>query len=96
MDLACMLYHGGKADMPVEVMRHPHLELVASDEHERRVLKTVADQLKQFGCVPFSFKEIDGAAGLAKGAVLRIALCERPAGGMEETCAGASSVNPPA
>ena len=94
MQLACMLYHGGRANVPVEAMRHPHVELVATDEHERRALKVAAEQLRQFACVPFSFKEIEGTGGSTKGAVLRIALCERPPAEVADTCEGVASVNP--
>ena len=94
MELACMLYHGGK-DMPVEAMRHPHVELIASNEREMRALKAAADQLRQFGCVPFSYKEVEGTSpGASRGAVLRIALCERPVSGVTQTCEGVASVSP--
>src|SRR5437763_16796287 len=72
MELALMLFHQGRADVPIEVMRHPHVELVSSNDHEMRALRTTAAQLKQFGCVPFSYKEIEGAGGGSRGAVLGV------------------------
>jgi hypothetical protein len=89
-----MLFHQGRSDVPIEVMRHPHLELVASNDHEMRALRATAEQLKQFGCVPFSYKEIEGSGTGTRAAVLRIAVCEREACGVQETCEGMASVNP--
>ena len=79
MNLALMLHHGQRADAPNEVMSLPHLELLASTAAERERLKVLADQLAAFGSVPFLFKEIESIDHLQHGAMLRIALCERPA-----------------
>ena len=79
MNLALMLHHGARADAPNEVMSHPHLELLASTASERQRLKVLADQLTAFGSIPFSFKEIESIDHSQHGAMLRVALCERPA-----------------
>ncbi len=79
MNLALMLHHGPRADAPNEVMSLPHLELLASSALERERLKILADQLTAFGSIPFSFKEVESIDHSQHGALLRIALCERPA-----------------
>ncbi len=81
MDMACRLYHGKRADAPpaVEVMAFPHLEMMATEEADRRKLKILADELAAFGGIPFSYKEMELTDGTRHGAHLRIALGERPA-----------------
>lgn len=79
MELACRLYHGTRADAPSEVTAHPHVEIIASDEKELWKLKVLADQLRAFGTVPFSYKEMESPGGSIHGALIRIALCEREA-----------------
>jgi len=79
MNLALMLHHGHRAGAPNEVMSFPHLELLASTDSERERLKILADQLAAFGSVPFSIKEVESIDHSQHGAILRIALCERPA-----------------
>lgn len=79
MNLALMLHHGARADAPNEVMGLPHLELLGSTASERERLKVLADQLRAFGSIPFSYKEIDSIDHSQQGAIVRIALCERPA-----------------
>ena len=78
MELASRLYHGERADAPSEVLAHPHLEIMATDDKERWKLKVLADHLRDFGSIPFSYKEMQSADGALSGAQLRIALCERP------------------
>ena len=77
MDFACRLYHGKHPDAPSEATEYPHLELLATDEHERERLKVLADQLRAFGHVPFSDKEMESTTGELRGAMLRVALHER-------------------
>jgi hypothetical protein len=77
MNLAMMLHHGSRSDSPNEVMGLPHLELLASTASERERLKVLADQLKAFGSIPFSFKEMESIDHSQHGAVLRVALSER-------------------
>jgi hypothetical protein len=59
------------------VLAHPHLELLSSDEKERWKLKVVADQLREFGCVPYSYKEVQSADGSVTSSRLVVALYER-------------------
>jgi hypothetical protein len=77
MELACRLYHAHHPDAPSEVVAYPHLELLSSDDHERWKLKVVADQLRDFGAIPYSYKEVTSADGATTCAVLRVALYER-------------------
>ena len=77
MHVALLFHHGVRENAPNEVMSHPHVELLASNTHEQERLKILADQLAEFGTVPYSYKELLGNDPNAKGATLRIALCER-------------------
>jgi hypothetical protein len=77
MELACRLYHGERRDAPSEVLAYPHLELLSTDEKERWKLKVVADQLREFGCVPYSYKEVQSADGSVTSSRLVVALYER-------------------
>jgi len=77
MEFACRLYHGKHADAPSEVTAFPHLELLATTDEERESLKLLADQLRTFGSVPFSYNEIESVTGALHGARLRVALRER-------------------
>jgi hypothetical protein len=77
MEFACRLYHGKHADAPSEVTAYPHLELLATTDEERESLKLLADQLRTFGSVPFSYNEMESVTGALHGARLRVALRER-------------------
>jgi hypothetical protein len=77
MEFACRLYHGKRPDAFSEVTAYPHLELMATTDEERETLKVLADQLRTFGCVPFSYKEMESVTGALHGAQLRVALRER-------------------
>lgn len=77
MRIALLLHHGVRPDAPSEVMGRPHLELLGSTPAESDRLKVLADQLRAFGAIPFSYKELDSADQTLHGCVLRIALCER-------------------
>ncbi len=77
MNIALMLHHGIRANAPGETMAHPHMELLASEPHDRERLKVLAEQLKAFGSIPFSYKELEASDPSLRGAVLRIALCQR-------------------
>ena len=77
MELASRLYHGERANAPSEVLAHPHLEILATDDKERWKLKVLADHLRDFGSIPFSYRELESADGGLSGAQLRIALGER-------------------
>ena len=79
MNLALMLHHGQRADAPNEAMGLPHLELLATTASERERLKILADQLAAFGSIPFLYKEVESIDHSQHGAMLRIALRERPA-----------------
>jgi hypothetical protein len=79
MRLALILRHGERDDAPTEVMGRPHIELVASSPAERERLRVLADELKTFGTIPYSYKELEGTSSDLAGAVMRIGLCERPA-----------------
>ena len=76
MRVALMLRHGEREDAPNEVTKHPHVELVASTAAERDRLRVLADELRAFGSVPFSFKELEGTSSDLTGAVMRICLGE--------------------
>jgi hypothetical protein len=78
MRVALILRHGEREDAPTEVMGRPHIELVGSNAAERDRLKVLADELRAFGSVPFSYKELAGTGSERTGAVMRIGLCERP------------------
>ena len=77
MEFACRLYHGKHADAPSEVTAYPHLEILATTDEERESLKLLAGQLRTFGSVPFSYKEMESVTGALQGARLRVALRER-------------------
>ena len=77
MDFALRLYHGKHADAATEVTEYPHLEIMATEDHERERLKVLADQLRAFGHVPFSYRELESTTGELRGALLRVALHER-------------------
>jgi hypothetical protein len=79
MDIALLLHHGLRENAPSEVTGHPHIELWASSPAEQHRLKVLAEQLKAFGTIPFSFKEMESADRSLQGCVIRIALAERPA-----------------
>jgi hypothetical protein len=81
MEFACRLYHGKHADAPSEVTAYPHLEILATSDEERESLKLLADQLRTFGSVPFSYKEIESVTGALHGARLRVAIRERDEAG---------------
>jgi hypothetical protein len=88
MEFACRLSHGKKSDAVSEVTAYPHLEILATKDDERESLKVLAGQLRAFGRVPFSYKELESTTGELRGAQLRVALHEReetpgkkPAGG---------------
>ncbi len=78
MNIALMLHHGIRPTAANETMSHPHVELLASTAAEARTLKTIADQLAAFASVPFSFHEVESIGATQHGAILRVALCERP------------------
>jgi hypothetical protein len=78
MRVALILRHGERDDAPNEVMGRPHIELVGSNPAERDRLKVLADELRAFGSVPFSYKELAGTGSERTGAVMRIGLYERP------------------
>ena len=77
MDFALRLYHGKHPGAPSEATAYPHLELLATTDPERERLKVLADQLRAFGHVPFSYKEMESTTGELRGAMLRVALHER-------------------
>jgi hypothetical protein len=84
MEFACRLFHGRRGDALSEVTGYPHLEILATEDDERETLKVLADQLRAFGRIPFSYKEMESVSGALHGAQLRVALHEReqtPAGG---------------
>jgi hypothetical protein len=77
MRIDLILHHGERANAPSEATRHPCIELLASTAAERDRLKVLADQLAQFGSVPFQFHELEGTSSDLVGARLWVALCER-------------------
>ena len=77
MDYACRLYHGKRPAALSEVTAYPHLESLATTDDERETLKVLADQLRAFGRIPFSYKEMESVTGALQGAQLRVALHER-------------------
>jgi len=58
MDFACRLYHGKRAAAPSEVTQYPHLEILGSGPDDIETLKVLAEQLRGFGRVPFSYREL--------------------------------------
>jgi hypothetical protein len=83
MEFACRLRHGKRPEALSEVTAFPHLELLATTDEERETLKVLAEQLRAFGGVPFSYKEMESVTGALHGAQLRVALRERDAAGGE-------------
>jgi hypothetical protein len=79
MEFACRLHHGKRPQALSEATAYPHLELLATTDEERETLKVLADQLRAFGGVPFSYKEMESVTGALHGAQLRVALHEREA-----------------
>jgi hypothetical protein len=77
MEFACRLYHGKHADALSEVTAYPHLEILATTDEERESLKLLADRLRAFGGVPFSYKEMESTSGALHGSRLLVALRER-------------------
>lgn len=86
MNIALMLHHGVRDNALSETTSHPHLELMASTPHDRERLKVLAEQLNTFGTIPFSYKEMEATDPALRGAVIRIALCQRT----DDASAGAS------
>jgi hypothetical protein len=80
MEMACRLSHGKRPDALSEVTAYPHLEILATEDADRWKLKLLADHLRDFGGIPFSYKEMESTTGALQGARLRVALHERPAG----------------
>ena len=77
MDFACRLYHGKRQGAPSEVTQYPHLEILGSGPDEIESLKVLAEHLRTFACVPFSYRELESTSGDLHGAQLRVALHER-------------------
>ena len=77
MEMACRLSHGKRPDALSEVTAYPHLEILATDDADRWKLKLLADHLRDFGGIPFSYKEMESTSGTLQGARLRVALHER-------------------
>jgi hypothetical protein len=77
MEYALRLRHGKRPHALSEVTAYPHLEVLATTDEERETLKVLADQLRAFGAVPFSYKEMESVTGALHGAQLRVALHER-------------------
>jgi hypothetical protein len=77
MEFAVRLYHGKRPNPLSEVTAYPHLEVLATTDEDRETLKVLADQLRAFGHVPFSYKELESVTGALHGAQLRVALHER-------------------
>src|SRR5688500_859370 len=77
MEFACRLHHGKRPHALSEVTAYPHLERLATSDEARETLKVLADQLRAFGGVPFSYKEMESVTGALQGAQLRVALRER-------------------
>ena len=80
MEMACRLNHGKRPDALSEVTAYPHIEILASDDADRWKLKVLADHLRDFGGIPFSYKEMESTSGTLQTARLRVALHERPEG----------------
>ena len=79
MRVALILRHSERDDAPNEVMGRPHVELVATNAAERERLRVLGEELKAFGTIPYSYKELAGTSSDLAGAVMRIGLSERPA-----------------
>ena len=81
MRIDLQLHHGERANAPNEVTRHPCIELLASTAAERDRLKVLADQLAEFGSIPFQCHVLEGTSTDLVGARLWVALCQRDDGG---------------